>query len=47
MWFVSTVCGCNKLLSKDFNGVSNCKGFIQAYPNWQEKYYKKLKEMKK
>ena len=46
-----TVCyycyGCNKLLLKDFNGVKHCNGIIPAYRDWQERYYKALKEGKK
>ena len=38
--------GCNKLELENFNGIRNCKGFYPAYKNWEEKYYKALKEKK-
>lgn len=47
----NTVCyycyGCNKLLLDNFDGVKHCNGFKPAYSNWQEKYYKELREEKK
>ena len=46
-----TVCyycyGCNKLEIEKFNGVKRCEKFVPAYSDWQEKYYKALKEEKK
>lgn len=38
--------GCNKLLLENFNGIKNYRGFEPAYEDWQEKYYKALKEEK-
>ena len=47
----NTICrycfGCNKLLLEEFNGVKHCNGFISGYSDWQERYYKALKEEKK
>ena len=47
----NTICkyclGCNRLEIENFDGVKNCNGFISAYSDWQERYYKALKEEKK
>ena len=46
----NTVCyycyGCNKLILDNFDGVKHCNGFKPAYSNWQEEYYKELREEK-
>lgn len=46
----NTICilcyGCNRLLLEDFKGVKNCKGFLPAYEDWQEKFYQGLKNVK-
>ena len=34
--------GCNKL-ETEFKEVNNCKSFVPAYDNWQERYYKELR----
>lgn len=33
--------GCNRL-EANFNGTHRCTNFVQAEPNWQEKYRKGL-----
>ncbi len=38
--------GCNRLGIEDFNGIKRCNGFVPAYSDWQERYYKALKEEK-
>ena len=46
-----TICyycyGCNKLFLETFDGVKHCNGFVSGYSDWQEIYYKALKEEKK
>ena len=46
----NTICkyclGCNKLLLEEFNGVKQCNRFVSGYRDWQERYYKSLKEVK-
>ena len=46
-----TICkyclGCNRLEIEHFNGVKNCNGFVPAYSDWQERFYKALKVVKK
>lgn len=39
--------GCNRLELEEFNGVKGCQGFLPAYEDWEERYYKALKEKKK
>lgn len=35
--------GCNEEESEEFTPKMNCKNFVSAYKNWQEKYYKNLR----
>ena len=36
--------GCNRLEDKNFEGVMNCKNFIQGYENWAEMRREELKK---
>ena len=36
--------GCTMEESENFIPKMNCSNFVQAYSNWQEKYYQALKE---
>lgn len=39
--------GCNRLENKYFKGAKHCSNFIPAYPDWHEKYIKKIKGEKR
>lgn len=38
--------GCQIEELDDFKLKMNCKGFVPAYDDWQEKYYERLKGVK-
>ena len=39
--------GCDKLEAESYAGTRQCKNFVPAYKDWQEKFYKAMKEEKK
>jgi len=43
-----TICyyclGCERLTNEQFDGVRNCKGFIPAMQNWQERLREELRK---
>ena len=42
-YYANGVCGCNRLLLDNFDGVKNCKSFVAAYADWNKKYLKAIK----
>ena len=36
--------GCERLVDKEFEETRNCKNFMPAYEDWQEKFYKEIRQ---
>lgn len=44
MYLCKYCLGCNKEELENFEPRINCKDFVPAYKDWQEKYYSALKK---